>query len=191
MRDGAPTRERILACALRLFVERGVSQTTTRHIARAAGIAEGTLYRHFGSKDELAWEIFATNFVAFARVLERAHQPHRLLHDKLDAMVGRFCAFFDQDRTLFTYLLLSQHGHLLRVTEDMAHPVIVLRDVIADGIRRREIPGRDPDVLTAMVMGLVLQTALHRIYGRIQAPLADMADLLATSAWSVLSREDG
>jgi hypothetical protein len=99
--------------------------------------------------------------------------------------------FFDQDRTLFTYLLLSQHGHLQRVTEDMAHPVIVLRDVIADGIRRREIPGRDPEVLTAMVMGLVLQTALHKIYGRIQEPLADTADVLAASAWSVLSRGDG
>jgi hypothetical protein len=58
-------------------------------------------------------------------------------------------------------------------------------------IRRREISGRDPDVLTAMVMGLVLQTALHKIFGRIQAPLAGMADLLAASAWSVLSREDG
>jgi hypothetical protein len=54
-----------------------------------------------------------------------------------------------------------------------------LRDVIADAIRRREIRGRDPDVLTAMVMGLVLQTAPHKIYGRIRAPLADMADVLA------------
>jgi AcrR family transcriptional regulator len=191
MRNGAPTRERILAGALRLFVERGLSQTTTRDIAQAAGIAEGTIYRHFGSKDDLAWEIFATNFAAFARVLERAHQPHASLRAKLDAMVGRFCVFFDQDRTLFTYLLLSQHGHLQRVTGDMAHPVLVLRNVIADGIRRHEIPGRDPDVLTAMVMGLVLQPALHKIYGRIQAPLADMADLLAASVWSVLSREDG
>jgi AcrR family transcriptional regulator len=191
MRNGAPTRERILAGALRLFVERGLNQTTTKDIAQAAGIAEGTIYRHFGSKDALAWDIFATNFTAFARVLERAHQPHPLLRAKLEAMVGRFCVFFDQDRTLFTYLLLSQHGHLQRVTEDMAHPVIVLRDVIADGIRRREIPGRDPEVLTAMVMGLVLQTALHKIYARIQKPLADMADVLAASAWSVLSREDG
>jgi AcrR family transcriptional regulator len=168
--SGSPTRKRILNEALRLFVGRGLSQTTTRDIAGAAGIAEGTIYRHFGSKDDLA------------------HQAHDSLRAKLDSMVARFCVFFDQDRTLFTYLLLSQHGHLQRVTEDMAHPVIVLRDVIADGIRRREIPDRDPEVLTAMVMGLVLQTALHKIYGRIKEPLADMADSLAASAWSVLSR---
>jgi len=191
MKNESPTRKRILNEALRLFVERGLSQTTTRDIAGAAGIAEGTIYRHFGSKDDLAWEIFATNFTAFAQVLERAHQAHDSLRAKLNSMVGRFCVFFDQDRTLFTYLLLSQHGHLQRVTEDMAHPVIVLRDVIADGIRRREIPERDPEVLTAMVMGLVLQTALHKIYGRIKEPLADMADSLAASAWSVLSREEG
>jgi hypothetical protein len=42
-----------------------------------------------------------------------------------------------------------------------------------------------------MVMGLILQTALDKIYGRIkEEPLADMADSLAASAWRVLSRSE-
>ena len=47
------TRARIVAEAGRLFAERGYSGTTTAEIARRAGIAEGTIYRHFRSKDDL------------------------------------------------------------------------------------------------------------------------------------------
>ena len=41
---------RILAAAQRLFARRGFDKTTTRQLAEAAGIAEGTLFRHFDNK---------------------------------------------------------------------------------------------------------------------------------------------
>ena len=48
----------ILATASRLFATRGYSQTTTAEIAREAGVAEGTLYHHFGSKDGIFLTLF-------------------------------------------------------------------------------------------------------------------------------------
>ncbi|HYG57571.1 MAG TPA: helix-turn-helix domain-containing protein, partial [Symbiobacteriaceae bacterium] len=47
------TQERIVSAARRLFGEYGFHGTTTAEIARAAGIAEGTIYRHFKDKKEL------------------------------------------------------------------------------------------------------------------------------------------
>lgn len=41
---------RILAAAQRLFARQGFEKTTTRQLAEAAGIAEGTLFRHFENK---------------------------------------------------------------------------------------------------------------------------------------------
>jgi AcrR family transcriptional regulator len=53
------TRSRaILATASRLFATRGYSRTTTAEIAREAGVAEGTLYHHFGSKDGVFLTLF-------------------------------------------------------------------------------------------------------------------------------------
>lgn len=43
----------ILDAAARLFAEQGFHRTTTREIAEAAEVAEGTLYNYFASKDEL------------------------------------------------------------------------------------------------------------------------------------------
>ncbi len=47
--------ERIVAAASRLFARQGYHGTSTREIARSAGVSENTLFRHFDNKEELFW----------------------------------------------------------------------------------------------------------------------------------------
>jgi TetR/AcrR family transcriptional regulator of autoinduction and epiphytic fitness len=54
----AATQRRILQAALRLFQRNGFDATTTKQIARAAGIAEGTVFNYFRSKEEIALFFF-------------------------------------------------------------------------------------------------------------------------------------
>ncbi|MBK1988564.1 TetR/AcrR family transcriptional regulator [Sphaerospermopsis aphanizomenoides BCCUSP55] len=56
----AQTRNRILQAAQRLFASQGFEGTTTRDLAQAAGVAEGTLFRHFTNKKAILVEV-ATN----------------------------------------------------------------------------------------------------------------------------------
>jgi AcrR family transcriptional regulator len=56
----AQTRDRILQAAQRLFASQGFDGTTTRDLAQAAGVAEGTLFRHFANKKAILVEV-ATN----------------------------------------------------------------------------------------------------------------------------------
>ncbi|ADI63192.1 TetR/AcrR family transcriptional regulator [Trichormus azollae] len=56
----AQTRTRILQAAQRLFASQGFDGTTTRDLAQAAGVAEGTLFRHFTNKKAILVEV-ATN----------------------------------------------------------------------------------------------------------------------------------
>ena len=48
-----PTKEKILNAAMTLVSEKGYLGATTREIARGAGVTELTLFRHFGSKEQL------------------------------------------------------------------------------------------------------------------------------------------
>ena len=52
------TRQRLIRTALELFTARGYHDTTTAQIAKKAGIAEGTIYRHFASKQQLFNEMY-------------------------------------------------------------------------------------------------------------------------------------
>ncbi|MFM6283167.1 MAG: TetR/AcrR family transcriptional regulator, partial [Dolichospermum sp.] len=56
----AQTRTRILQAAQRLFATKGFEKTTTRDLAQTAGVAEGTLFRHFDNKKAILVEV-ATN----------------------------------------------------------------------------------------------------------------------------------
>lgn len=52
-RDGDATRDRLLRAALDLYTTAGFLRTTTPALAKRAGVAEGTIYRHFKSKEHL------------------------------------------------------------------------------------------------------------------------------------------
>ena len=57
------TRNRILQAAQHLFASRGYDGTTTRDLAGAAGVAEGTLFRHFENKKAILIEVATQGWV--------------------------------------------------------------------------------------------------------------------------------
>lgn len=57
------TRARILLSARRLFANQGYDGTTTRDLAQAAGVAEGTLFRHFTNKKAILVEVVTQGWV--------------------------------------------------------------------------------------------------------------------------------
>ncbi|MEL6500215.1 MAG: TetR/AcrR family transcriptional regulator [Cyanobacteria bacterium J06623_1] len=59
----ADTRTKILKAALQLFAKRGYEGTTTKDLAKSAGVAEGTLFRHFSNKKAILVEVATAGWV--------------------------------------------------------------------------------------------------------------------------------
>lgn len=57
------SRDRILKAAQRLFSHQGFDGTTTRDLAQSAGVAEGTLFRHFANKKAILVEVATGGWV--------------------------------------------------------------------------------------------------------------------------------
>lgn len=187
MRESRQTRLRIETAALRLFVEKGVGETSIQEIAAAAGVAQGALYRHYPGKDAMVRALFAAHYAAFAARLERLQAEAPDARGKLARMIRGLCAFFDDDAMVFRFLLFAQHGCLAHLPADAPNPIDVVRRVVAAAARHGEIRAIDPDLATAQVLGVVLQTATFAVYGRIKGPLSRLADDLAESAWRLLA----
>ena len=181
------TKARVERAALTLFVARGVAETTTREIAMAASIAEGTIYRYFPSKEQLALDIFLGHHRALAEALAEAHQPVAGLREKIDAIVRCYCEWADRDWSLFAYHLLTQHLFLAMVPDGTPNPVDVVREVIAEAMIAGEIPARDPDLAAASAIGTVMQPATYKVYGRFEGPLTAHTAFFADAAWAVLT----
>jgi AcrR family transcriptional regulator len=184
------TKARVERAALTLFVARGVAETTTREIAMAASIAEGTIYRYFPSKEKLALDLFLRHHRALAEALVEAHRPARSLRAKIEAIVTCYCDWADRDWTLFAYHLLTQHLFLAMVPEDTPNPVNVVRDVIAQAMRAGDIPRRNADLAAAAAIGVVMQPATYKVYGRFTGPMSAHVRFFADAAWAVLATKD-
>lgn len=69
-RDPKGTRDRLVRAALELFTTQGYHATTTPEIAAKAGVAEGTIYRHFASKEQLLNEIYRASVRVFLAIVK-------------------------------------------------------------------------------------------------------------------------
>jgi AcrR family transcriptional regulator len=98
--DPGGTPARILDAAEAVFAEHGFVGTSTREIARRAGVPFGALHYHWGSKKEL-WE------AVFRRVMERAREtilhtftPGGSIGELLDNLVDAFLEYFAARRSV-------------------------------------------------------------------------------------------
>src|ERR1043166_5754975 len=81
-------RGRIVAAALELFQRKGFDATTTKAIARKAGIAEGTVFNYFKTKEDIALHFFEQEVDhAIATVRENPRMRRASLEEKLFTLV--------------------------------------------------------------------------------------------------------
>ena len=181
------TRRRLRTAALELFVEQGVVETTTRDLAKKAGIAEGTIYRHFESKDELVRDLFRDHYLRFGADLDRiqAETPGGI-DDKLRAMIDFMCRLYDEEPTLYRFLLLVQHTALPNIRTAPTRPAVIFRGLVSRAIEQGEIPEQDRALAASMVLGAIIQPALSLIYGSLTGTMSNFAPAIASACSALL-----
>jgi AcrR family transcriptional regulator len=173
------TRARIRTEALRLFVERGVEVVSVRDIADAVGMNASNLYAHYRAKEALIGELFTEGYTEYGRLLAAATGTH--FAERLGNMVRIICRLHDEDQQRFRFLLLTQHGGLAYLPSGIDYPIDVVQRDVARAIDNGEIPPGDPALLTAMIVGIVIQAATFRLYGRLTTDLLSVADTLVVA----------
>jgi len=190
MDGGLDTRSKIKEAALVLFVKKGVAETTVRDLANQAGIAEGTLYRHYAAKEDLIAELFREHYSTFGRRMEAVAAKATGFAAKLKAMVEDACRLFDEDPTLYGFLILNQHEALSRLPRGGEGPVRTVRTLMQAAIAAREATIADADLATALFLGMLVQPAMSMIHNGLKPPLSQYARRIADACQRTFVRQD-
>jgi AcrR family transcriptional regulator len=181
-------RPAIARAALRLFVTRGLRGTTVRDIAARAGVAEGTLYRHWRSKRDLARAVFRGCASAVATELRRAAGREADARGKMTAAIRALfrCA---RDETLLYEMLILPPSHDTRdFLDPAANPAAVLAEIVAEGQRRGEFGGTDARLAAECILGAVNRVATSHRLGTLPRRLGHYEAQLAAAVIATLAR---
>ena len=156
-----PTRERLLAAARAVIEEGGYGAATVAAIAERAGVAAGTLYRHFTSKEELFVEVFREQCdreVVAMKAASDGVPADASEVDRLEAVLATF-ARRALKRPRLAWALLAEPVDPLVDAERLAYreryselAALRLRAAIAAGELPR-LPERDVGLMAAALVG--------------------------------------
>lgn len=177
--------DQILTAAQHLFAQRGFEKTTTRQLAEAAGVAEGTLFRHFENKKAILAAVVTQGW-------------SEMLTDLLTELseVGSYRAVANVMRRRMLHL--HEQGDMMRVCfmEAQFHPDLrdrIETDVIAKmqqvaeafiqtGIDRGIYRDLNPELVARVFLGMFMIAGFSQnTLMEPQSPQAqkDMAEMLA------------
>jgi AcrR family transcriptional regulator len=153
------TKTRLLEATLRLISEKGFLGASTREIAHEAGVSELTLFRHFGSKDNLFEEMLNTNtFLPHLREL-LPELKGRTYTEALIIIGTRFLEALKEQKSLIKIIYAEINLYPEKIREvylNFVNEIIqILAGYFKDLQKKKELRTFDPVLAARAFMGMI------------------------------------
>jgi len=171
----------MLRTSLELFASKGYHTVSVRDIAKAAGVSEAALYKHFKGKEEMALYIFSAIISAYTKELEQ-------IDARDDGAVNKLCHIVEITYDLYRkypneirFALLSQY-FLWDMVEENIKPHFLIRKIINEGMDHGDIPRQEVYLWITIYTGIMLQPLTHYPYFHDVLPKFDILkrEIMAT-----------
>ncbi|WAL68695.1 TetR/AcrR family transcriptional regulator [Amycolatopsis cynarae] len=171
--DLPPTARSIVRSALDSFADRGFNATTLKHIAAGTGLSTAALYVHFGSKDELFFEISRRGHESAFAIVEAASMLSPAQH-AFRTLVYTFARWHAEQRTTARVVQYELHALSGKHAETVAGIRRATEQVVRDVITRASGPGapEDPELrgVSAAILSLGIDVARWFVPGAPYTP---------------------
>jgi AcrR family transcriptional regulator len=163
----------ILAAAHRLMGDKGVDALTMDEIAQAAGVAKGTIYLYFQSKDALIQALLSQVGEALAREVEAVLAKPLSPPEKLKLLITLFLHNVEKERVLFPLYLRElvryKTGRETSLTPKLreleARIMGQLTSLFAEGMAEGRFIQADPRLLAFLLKGMVRAVGYFQMTG--------------------------
>jgi TetR/AcrR family transcriptional regulator, fatty acid metabolism regulator protein len=168
----------ILQAAEEVLAEKGYHDTSMDEIAARVGVAKGTVYLHFPSKEDLVFALFEQELVTSQQMIEQAvatTEPAReklehILHHTYQGLLGKRMQLL---RALFNSMDARQllQEKKLHLRDRMERLAAIIRGVLEEGKAAGEFdPAIPTSVMLTLFFGLLSPMGYERLLIREQIP---------------------
>jgi TetR/AcrR family transcriptional regulator, fatty acid metabolism regulator protein len=177
--------QQIIEAAVRVFARNGYYNSRVSDIAREAGIASGTIYLYFRTKEEILVTLFREKMAAFVAHLRREIAGERDAVAKIRRLVELHFTVLEESPALAEVVQVELRQGQKFFRGASAHEVSayfeligsVLEEGVAAGHFRADVPVK---VATKVLFGAMDQMATSWVLGKRGYRLVDAADAVAT-----------
>jgi len=176
--------QQIIHAAVRVFARKGYYNSRVADIAREAGIAAGTIYLYFKTKDDILVTLFRDRMAEFVDALRKAIADEPDAASKVRRLVSLHFRMLEENPDLAEVVQVElRQGHKFfrgasgqEIGAYFALIGSVLDEGVAEGRFRHGLPVK---VATKMLFGAMDQMATSWVLGKRGYQLADTADAVA------------
>ena len=186
---GTTKRERILRAAIEVFARNGYFNAKVAEVAKAAGVADGTIYLYFDGKEDLLVTVFREHTRNYLQSLERDLAHVRRPEERLRIAIRHHLETLGRDRSLAIVAQVELRHSLkfmsLLSQQEVADYLNMLRKIVehgqSDGSFRRTL---HPQLVAKAVFGVLDEMVTSWILSEKEYELAmhseQIADLILT-----------
>jgi AcrR family transcriptional regulator len=165
----ANTRQQILEAAERIIRAKGIVHATTKEIAREAGYAEGTLYKHFERKEDLLLAVLQEQLPHFIESVDARLASKGSVRENLESIAHESIAYYSQ--LLMVAMVFFQDVELLARHQEVLQQINGgpqrIYERVASYIEEEQRLGRiDARRQALSVAALVLGPCFHYAFNR-------------------------
>jgi AcrR family transcriptional regulator len=146
-------RQAIIEAGIRIFIDKGVSETTVRDIIRSTGLASGTFYNYFNSKEEVLVAIFDDFAKEIGKSVRDENVQPESFEEFLRIKLTRFFKFVSSKPQI--YMIMSNNHNLVNNfsinTPQIILEIDYLKEEISDYIKKGVFPNFDVDLFALVV----------------------------------------
>ncbi len=185
-------RGEILAAALRCFTRSGYARASIADVVRESGASVGSIYHHFGGKEELAAALYVEGLADYHRGLLRTlRREHDTSEATIKAIVRHHLAWVKRNRELARFLFTSRDPEVEGATFDQLRG---RNRALFQSVKRALDPwveaGDVQDLPIALLYPIVLgpsqEFSRHWVAGRVKQSIDAAEPVLAEAAWKAV-----
>jgi AcrR family transcriptional regulator len=181
--ESPATRQCLLEAAQRLFAARGYHGASIRDIVQACSVSNAALYYHFGSKEDLYFEVLGEYVAAAVTQLRNADIGRGTCRSRLSSVALAYAQIILESQNVLQTLLrdLAQfdQDEIARILPDLGGQIpAVFAAILEDGIAAGELQAVHTQRTGILLMGMVNAMTVRRLHVEVEATLECDVDLV-------------